>query len=154
MSMKKIVTAFLVAFTSLSLASCSNMTKQDVGTVSGGVIGGLVGSQFGQGNGKLLAVGAGALAGAYLGGSIGKSMDETDRLRMNQAMEANSVGQPAYWQNQKTGTNYTVVPTKNVTVDGNQYCREYRSTADISGKKQQIYGTACRQPDGAWKIVN
>lgn len=152
--MKKIITAFVALITSLSLAGCADMTKQDIGTVTGGVAGGLLGSQFGGGSGKLLAVGAGALAGAFLGGAIGKNMDDTDRMKMNQALESNSVGQPAYWQNQKTGANYTVVPMKNVTVDGNQYCREYRSTANIAGKNQQVYGTACRQPDGSWKVVN
>ena len=152
--MKKIITALLVAVMSISFAGCADMSKQDMGTVSGGVIGGLVGSQFGKGGGQLLAVGAGALAGALIGGAIGKNMDETDRLKMTRAMESNSVGQPAYWQNQKTGASYTVVPTKNVTVDGNQYCREYRSTAIIAGKKQQVYGTACRQPDGTWQMTN
>lgn len=145
------ITALLVG---ISLVGCSNVTKQDVGTVSGGVIGGLVGSQFGQGNGKLLAVGAGALAGAFLGGAIGKNMDDTDRMKMNQALENNSAGQPAYWKNQNTGNHYTVTPTKNVTVQGNKYCREYRSVADVAGKQQQIYGTACRKPDGSWQVVN
>ena len=135
----------------ISLVGCSNMTKQDAGTVSGAVIGGLVGSQFGQGNGQLLGVGLGALAGAYIGGAIGKNMDETDRLKMNRALESNPQGQPAYWQNQHTGDSYTVVPTQNVTVDGNPYCREYRTTAIIAGKKQQMYGTACRQRDGSWQ---
>ncbi|HSW70150.1 MAG TPA: RT0821/Lpp0805 family surface protein [Gammaproteobacteria bacterium] len=152
--MKKIAIALIVLITSISLAGCADMTKQDVGTVSGGVIGGLVGSQFGGGTGKLVAVGAGALAGALIGGAIGKNMDDTDRMKMNQALESNSVGQPAYWQNQKTGTDYSVTPTKNVTVDGNQYCREYRSVANIAGKKQQVYGTACRQPDGSWQVVS
>jgi surface antigen len=152
--MKKLLTAFAALFASLSLVGCADMTKQDVGTVTGGVAGGLLGSQFGGGSGKLLAVGAGALAGAFIGGAIGKNMDETDKLKMNQTLESNSVGQPAYWQNQKTGTNYTVVPTRNVTVDGNQYCREYRSTANVAGKNQQVYGTACRQPDGSWKVVS
>src|SRR5579872_3700182 len=152
MIMKKMLTVLIALITSISLVSCADMSKQDVGTVTGGVAGGLLGSQFGGGNGKLLAVGAGALAGALIGGAIGKNMDETDKLKMNQALEGNSVGQPAYWQNQKTGTNYTVVPTKNVTDDGNQYCREYRSTANVAGKKQQVYGTACRQPDGSWQV--
>ena len=31
--------------------------------------------------------------------------------------------------------------------------REYRTTADIGGKQEQMYGTACRQPDGSWKAV-
>lgn len=35
-----------------------------------------------------------------------------------------------------------------------QLCREYQSTAVINGKKQPTYGTACRQPDGSWRIIN
>lgn len=150
--MKKLLSLALVSCISVSLIGCDNMSKQDVGTVSGAVIGGLAGSQFGKGGGQVLAVGAGALAGAFIGGAIGKNMDDTDRMRMNQALESNPVGQPTYWQNQRTDTSYTVVPTKNVEVAGNPYCREYRSTANIAGKKQQVYGTACRQPDGTWKI--
>lgn len=152
--MKRIFTLFICLMTSLSLAGCSNMSKQDVGTVSGGVVGGLLGSQFGGGTGKLLAIGAGTLAGALIGGSIGKNMDETDKLKTQQVLETQPVGQPAYWQNQKTGAQYTVTPTRNVTVQGNRYCREYRTTAVVSGKNQQIYGTACRQPDGSWKVVS
>lgn len=152
--MKKILTILVSLWTAISLAGCENMTKQDVGTVSGAAIGGLVGSQFGKGGGQLVGVGLGALAGAYLGGMIGKNMDETDRLKMNTALENNQTGQPAYWRNTKTGASYTVVPTKDVTVDDNPYCREFRTTAMIAGKKQQMYGTACRQPDGTWKNVS
>lgn len=32
-------------------------------------------------------------------------------------------------------------------------CREYQSTVVVAGRTQQGYGTACRQPDGAWQIV-
>jgi len=130
------------------------MNQQDVGTVAGGVAGGLLGSTVGQGGGRLVAIAAGTLAGAYLGGAIGKNMDDNDKMRMNRALETNSVGQPAYWQNSQTGTSYKVTPTKNVTVKGNRYCREYRTTADIGGKQQQMYGTACRQPDGSWKAIS
>lgn len=151
--MKSLFALMLAIFASISLIGCESMSKQDVGTVSGGVIGGLVGSQFGGGSGQMVAIGAGTILGAYLGASIGKSMDETDKLKMNQALESNNVGQPAYWRNQKTGASYKVTPTKNVTVNHNRYCREYHTTADIAGKQQQIYGTACRQPDGSWKIV-
>ncbi len=152
--MKRIFTLIICLVASFSIIGCSNMSKQDVGTVSGGVVGGLLGSQFGGGTGKLLAIGAGTLAGALIGGSIGKSMDETDKLKTQQALETQPVGQPAYWQNAKTGAQYTVTPTKNVTVHGNRYCREYRTTAVVAGKNQQIYGTACRQPDGSWKVVS
>lgn len=153
--MKKILAKIAILLTTISLISCSTPpSKQDMGTVTGGVLGGLVGSRFGGGSGQLLAVGAGALLGAYVGGAIGKNMDDTDRAKMSSALDNNAVGQPAYWQNQKTGTSYNVVPVKNVAYNGNPYCREYRSTANIAGKKQQVYGTACRQPDGSWQTVS
>ena len=34
------------------------------------------------------------------------------------------------------------------------YCREYTSTATVGGRPVETYGTACRQPDGSWKIVS
>jgi hypothetical protein len=34
------------------------------------------------------------------------------------------------------------------------YCREYSRTAVVNGAPVEIYGTACRQPDGSWRIVN
>lgn len=152
--MKKLFAAFIVLVCSTSLIGCSNMSNQDVGMITGGVAGGLVGSTIGGGSGKLVAIAAGTLAGAMIGGAIGKNMDQNDRMRMDRALEENGPGVPAYWRNQRTGADYEVVPTKNVTVDGNQYCREYRTVADIGGKKQQMYGTACRQPDGSWQAVS
>ncbi len=141
----------------LGLAGCSSdPSKQDIGTVAGGLAGGLIGSQFGSGSGQILAIGAGALAGAFLGGAIGKNMDDTDKLKMNKTLETAPLGKPAYWQNDKTGNTYTVTPTKdlNPKKHHNEYCREYTTTAVIAGKTQNMYGTACRQPDGSWKTVS
>jgi len=33
-------------------------------------------------------------------------------------------------------------------------CREYQSTTTIAGQPESVVGTACRQPDGTWRIVN
>lgn len=152
--MKKIVTSFILLSTCISLVGCSDMSNQSMGTLGGAAIGGLVGSRFGGGGGQVLATGLGAVAGAVIGNAVGKSMDNADKARMNQTLESNPAGQPAYWTNSNTGTTYTVTPTQNITVDGNPYCREYRSKAVIAGKTQQMYGTACRQPDGTWKMVS
>jgi len=152
--MKKILKPFVIFLLMISLVGCENTSKQDIGTMTGAVAGGLIGSRFGGGSGNILAIGAGAVAGAIIGNAIGKSMDTTDKLKMTQALETHAVGQPAYWTNTKSGTTYTVVPVKNVSYEGNPYCREYQTTAIVAGKKQQVYGTACRQPDGTWKIVN
>ena len=34
------------------------------------------------------------------------------------------------------------------------YCREYTTTTVIDGIEQKSHGTACRQADGTWRIVN
>lgn len=33
-------------------------------------------------------------------------------------------------------------------------CREYQATVVVGGVPRQSYGTACLQPDGAWRVVN
>ena len=40
------------------------------------------------------------------------------------------------------------------TAPNGQTCREYQSMADIGGQRQMVYGTACLQPDGSWRIVS
>lgn len=130
------------------------MTNEGVGTVTGGVVGGLLGSQFGGGSGRVIATGAGALVGAYLGNSIGKSMDKVDRMEMQRALETAQVGRSVSWRNPDTGNSYTVRPTKTYYVTKDQPCREYTTNAMIGGKSQQIYGRACRQTDGSWRVVN
>jgi len=34
------------------------------------------------------------------------------------------------------------------------YCREYQRAVWIGGRKSEVYGTACLQPDGSWQIVD
>lgn len=151
--MKKIISALLVLLSTGFLSGCAEMSQQDVGMLAGGVAGGLLGSTVGGGDGRLVAIAAGTLAGAYLGGAIGRDMDKNDRRRLNNALENNDVGEPAYWRNANTGRRYEVVPVRNLPVHGNRYCREYRTYADIAGRRQQIFGTACRKPDGTWQAV-
>jgi len=37
--------------------------------------------------------------------------------------------------------------------DSGAYCREFQSEIIVGGERETGYGTACRQPDGSWKIV-
>lgn len=34
------------------------------------------------------------------------------------------------------------------------YCREYTRTVFIGGRTEQAYGTACLEPDGAWRVAD
>jgi len=33
------------------------------------------------------------------------------------------------------------------------YCREYSRSAVINGRRVEVYGKACRQEDGTWRII-
>lgn len=138
---------------SLLLVACAPMNNEGVGTISGGVIGGLLGSQFGGGSGKVMAAAGGALIGAYLGGQIGKTMDRQDRLEMQRALETAPTGRAVVWSNPDNGNRYTVQPTRTY-YHAQQPCREYITKAIIGGKTEQIYGKACRQADGSWRVVS
>jgi surface antigen len=121
--------------------------------VIGGVLGGVVGAQVGEGSGKTAATIVGTLAGAAIGGAVGRSMDETDRLKTALALENVRTGVPSRWRNPDTGNEYTVVPTRtHETAEGP--CREYTVDAVVGGRQDTVYGTACRQADGSWRVTN
>lgn len=125
--------------------------REVMGQVLGGAVGGVVGSQVGDGNGRLIAVAAGTLIGMVIGGEIGKSMDRADRLCLDQALEHAPDGSPIHWNSDSS--QYTVIPRTTVQGTDGKYCREYTMESDVQGRPQQVYGTACRQPDGSWQIT-
>lgn len=149
--MKKLTLASLSL--SILLTGCAPLNNEDVGTLTGGVVGGLLGSQIGGGSGQVAAAAGGALLGAYLGGQIGKTMDRLDRLEMQRALETAPTGRAVVWSNPDSGIRYTVRPTRTYQ-HASQPCREYTTQAIIGGRSQQIYGKACRQADGAWRVVS
>lgn len=155
--MKRLAVLLLLAF--FVLAGCApNMgPKETGGTLLGAGTGALLGSAVGHGHGRLVAVAVGTLAGALIGQSIGQSLDQADRLAMQQnaqyALENTRTDQPTTWQNPDTGHSGTFIPTRTYQTAEGQYCREYTQTVRIAGEEQQAYGTACRQPDGTWKII-
>ncbi len=141
------------------LVGCSTQNtgpNETGGTLIGAAAGGLVGSQFGSGSGKLAATGIGVLLGGLIGNNVGKQMDANDRARALQAQQAAyaaPVGQKIVWNNPDNGHSGTVVPVREGSDASGNYCREFQSTVMIGGQPQQAYGTACRQADGSWKVV-
>lgn len=138
----------------LLLPGCaSEGPKEQAGTIIGGVLGGVLGAQVGEGHGRTVAIIAGALAGAAIGGSVGKSMDDNDRRKVAQTLEGVRTGVPATWRNPDTGVHYSVTPTRTYDTASGP-CREFTTEAIIGGKRETVYGTACRQPDGSWRVQN
>jgi len=138
----------------LAVAACSTApTKEEQGMIIGAIAGGILGHQVGGGSGQVLATMVGTVAGAAIGGSIGRTMDETDRINASATLENVRTGVSSGWVNPDTGYEYVMTPT-NTYDSGTGPCREYTLDATIGGQTEQIYGTACRQPDGAWKVVD
>ena len=139
------------------LTACE--TKQDAGTILGAIAGAAIGNAIGgEGTGEVAAIAIGTLAGAYIGSEIGKSLDRADRAAMErttqQSLEHSPSGSTSSWVNPDSGNEGTVTPVKTYQNDDGQYCREYQQTVTVGGQEEEAYGTACRQPDGSWKIVS
>ena len=140
---------------SLMLAACETPpSKESVGGVTGAVVGGVIGHQIGEGRGKDLATVAGFILGAVLGSNIGRSLAREDERRAQMVLEENRTGHPSHWVNPDSGADVTMVPTHTYQSSSGEYCREYQTTVVVGGKTEKAYGTACRQPDGSWRIVN
>ena len=157
MNFKMLVAAVVVAF---SLGACAQQggpgTKQTVGALGGAALGGLLGAQFGSGTGQLAATAAGVVLGGLIGSEIGRSLDDVDRMRMDQAnrqAQTAPVGQAITWNNPDTGNSGSVVATRDGTSNTGQYCREFQQTVVVGGRTETAYGVACRQADGTWRVV-
>ena len=141
----------------LLLAGCDGGTKQQMGTVIGAGIGALAGSQIGDGRGQMVAIAVGTLLGSIAGSEVGKSLDRADRLAMaqaqQQALESAPSGSRTAWQNPDTGNSGAIVPQPAFQQADGTYCREFTQTVTVGGETQSAYGTACREPDGTWRLI-
>ena len=125
--------------------------QESAGMVIGGMLGGLLGAQVEDSDMREVAIIAGTLAGAAIGGRIGQSMDDTDRLRAGQTLETVRTGVSTAWHNPDSGIDYQFTPTRTYERDTGP-CREYSVKARIDGRVQDVVGTACREPDGTWRV--
>ena len=145
-ALREVMRSIIPILCSVSLMACA--TKSETGAVAGAAGGAVVGGLVGGNTGALVGAAIGGLAGY----SIGRDMEERDRRQVVYALESD---QPVQWQNPDTGYRYEVQPQQTVVQRGRQ-CREFRMVADVEGQRhpEEVYGTACRQPDGSWEMVN
>ncbi len=149
----------------ISLIGCANyqsgnpdssIKKQDIGMIAGALGGAFAGQNLGKGKGQTLGIAAGTLLGAFIGKEIGASLDRADMTYHNQAyqqaLESNKVGVPSTWSNPDSGHQGIVTPTRTFQNNEGVYCREFSQKIVVGGQEEKAFGTACRQPDGTWKI--
>ena len=136
--------------------SNSSGTSEVVGTVVGAVIGGLLGSRIGSGSGKKIAIGAGVLAGGFLGNRIGSMTCKDQKFHQEtaqSALETQPAGTASSWQNPDSGHAGSVTPTRTWQRGDGQYCRDFEQIIEVDGREERATGTACRESDGTWRMV-
>lgn len=144
----------------LLVGSCASQSHRGEREVTGGLmgaaLGGLLGAQFGSGTGQVAGAAAGVLIGALLGSEVGRSMDDVDRMKANQAAvvaRTAPLGEKVTWNNPQSGHYGSYTPTRDGTSESGSYCREFYQTVSVGGRNEDAYGIACQQPDGTWRIV-
>ena len=142
-----------LSFSTLLLSGCStdSLSKQDIGTISGGVVGGLLGSQFGKGDGKVLATAAGIVAGGFLGSNIGKSMDKVDQQEMVNVLNNTKDNTSHSWVDSNNNAKYTMKPSTTEN-SSNKTCRNYTMSVLIDGEMLTQNGVACKVGNGPWNL--
>ncbi len=153
--LKGIVLVALIAILTTGCATIEQNPKTTIGAVGGGTLGGLIAAAAG---GSGAAIAASAIGGILVGGLIGNLLDERDKKiaaeTAQRALETAPTGSPVVWKNPDNGHFGTVTPVKTYQTASGSYCRDYQQTVTIDGKQEKAYGTACRQPDGSWRVAN
>jgi len=106
--------------------------------------------------GEVLPYVVAQVLGGLVGGAVGNALDQKDKQMAQQAaqqaFENARTGEASAWRNPDSGNSGSVTPTRTYQAPSGQYCREYQQEIIVGGEPQKSYGTACRQPDGSWRI--
>lgn len=139
----------------VALAGCvAPGPKSTIGAVGGATAGGLIGAAAGGGAEGIVA---GVLLGGLLGGAAGDALDQRDRAyamrSAHESLEWGRTGSTTTWHNPDSGNSGSITPLRTWERGRGDYCREYQQRVTIGGWSEDAYGTACRQPDGSWRVL-
>jgi surface antigen len=131
----------------------THTVAQVLGGVAGGALGGVLGSQVGQGSnaGTIVGAVAGTIVGAIIGERIGRSMDPSDRFCAGRALDYANDRHSVRWVNPESQVDYLITPMRSFQRDGGP-CREFTTRLSHSGLHDTLRQTACRLPNGDWRI--
>ena len=134
----------------LDLGRCNRVV---LGGVLGGATGAVLGSTVDRDDGRSAAIVGGTIIGVLAGGAIGQYMDSVDQNCIGQTLEHSPDGRSIAWRNPDNGGAYQVTPKATFQTGEGRTCRDYVTEVWIDDQQQQAHGTACRQPDGSWKVT-
>jgi len=137
----------------LALAGCSAGSGITTGTVPGANTGRLIGSPLATGSGDpdVRAV-EGGMTGVDVGRSLNAAARAAGQKAEYEALEYGHAGRPTEWKSPEGDFN-GVITVGNVYRVNRLDCRHYTHRVLIGGRTRLIDGSACRQPDGVWRIL-
>jgi surface antigen len=145
--------ALVILVAALALAACSGKPEVTTGAIPGANPGTVVGSPIAVGAGEAPV---GPVEGGLMGAEVGRSLDDKDRaiaLKAEyEALEYGRAGQPTVWQSRASDNHGQITVGSSYQVNRLD-CREYTHNVWIGGRPRVVKGTACREPDGVWRIV-
>lgn len=141
-----------------ALVACQSQdgagSKTGIGALGGAAGGGLIAAAAGGG---AAAIAGGVILGGLLGGAIGNYLDDQDKRTMHtstqKSLETTKTGETSAWSNPDSGHSGTVTPVRTYQTADGKNCREFQQAVTVGGKTEKAYGTACRDENGNWKIV-
>ena len=122
----KLMISILIITNLLFLVSCKGISREDA---------------------IFLGVGTALLGGM----ALYHYMNKEDEMVMQDVFENAPTGQTVGWQNPDTNIPYQMTVT-NTSSNSGSHCRQYQTVGIVEGRKETMVGTACRQPNGTWKI--
>jgi surface antigen len=126
--------------------------RKAIGAIMGGAIGGVIGAQVGEGAARNIAILVGAAAGTLIGSHIGRTMDETDRACVGEALEKASDNRTVAWASTDGSTTYRVTPLAR-SPDTDPACRMFELQAATITGSSTSKANACREKDGTWRVI-
>jgi surface antigen len=104
----------------------------------------------------LPTVNAGISGGGLIGGKLGASLDAADKTAAFEAeykaLEYSAGGELVAWAG-KNGTASGKVTAAQPYRVGSQDCRQYRHEVTLNGAMTSGRGSACRNSDGTWTLL-
>ena len=83
--------------------------------------------------------------------NLNEQQQREHELALRDALRA-PVGETIHWNDSDAAGSVTVI--REGSSSAGRYCREYTQEIRVGGESQRAYGTACRNEDGSWEIVD
>jgi len=161
MSYRRKLTNLLCVAALLGGTACASIeqqtglgTRTQTGAAVGAAAGGLITAAAGANTGWIIAA---TVLGAVAGGVVAEYMTRDDKMlagkTTNDTLETERTGTTSTWRNPDTGNSGSVTVTDTFQQADGTPCRTFTQTVNAGGRSDSGVGTACREPDGTWRVA-